>query len=181
MTAQTHPETGRLSSQPPRQGSGPDLVSIVVPVYNEAANIQPLAIAVAEALAGQAYELIFVDDGSDDATFENIDRLSQGDARVRGVSLSRNFGHQHALAAGLRFAEGQAVITMDGDMQHPPSLLPVLIAGSRLLFGLAAWISTRRPDGKIAGEPSTGKRGLTCGPLPAILKLRSDSPVGCTQ
>jgi len=143
MATQTHPQTDRPSSQSPRQGPGRQLVSIVVPVYNEAENVRPVADAVAESLAGQAYELIFVDDGSDDATFENIDRLAQGDARVRGVSLSRNFGHQHALAAGLRFAEGQVIITMDGDMQHPPSLLPVLIDRWRDGYKV---VQTRRED-----------------------------------
>ena len=122
---------------------GPELVSIVVPVYNEAENVQPLADAVAEALAGQKYELIFVDDGSEDATFENIDRLARGDGRVCGVSLSRNFGHQYALAAGLRFAKGRAVVTMDGDMQHPPSLLPVLIDRWRDGYNV---VQTRRED-----------------------------------
>lgn len=121
----------------------PALVSIVVPACNEAPNIRPLAEAVAEALDDQPYELLFVNDGSTDDTFGEIDRLAATDARVCGVSLSRNFGHQYALAAGLLVARGDVVITMDADLQHPPSLLPVLIerwqAGANI-------VHTRRTD-----------------------------------
>lgn len=113
-----------VGAQRPR----PALASIVVPVYNESGNLAVLAEAVARALPDQPYELIFVDDGSRDATFEEIDRLAAGNPSICGVRLSRNFGHQYALSAGLRQARGQVVIMMDGDMQHPPSVLPELIA-----------------------------------------------------
>jgi glycosyltransferase involved in cell wall biosynthesis len=112
------------------------LISIVVPSYNEGGNVKVLAVAVAEALNGYNYELIFVDDGSSDNTFDEIAALSQADARVVGLSLSRNFGHQYALAAGLKSACGQAVIMMDGDMQHPPTLLPSLIEKWRLGYNV---------------------------------------------
>ena len=118
-------------------------MSVVVPVYNEADNIDPLADAVAEVLEGTALELIFVDDGSEDGTFERIERLAARDAAVCGVSLSRNFGHQYALAAGLRFAKGDVVITMDGDMQHPPALIPALIDKWRQGYNV---VQTRRRD-----------------------------------
>jgi dolichol-phosphate mannosyltransferase len=74
------------------------------------------------------WELVFVDDGSSDGTWQAIDALNKADARVRGVRLSRNFGHQSALMAGLAAARGQAVIMMDADLQHPPELLPQLVA-----------------------------------------------------
>ena len=105
----------------------PRLLSIVVPAFNEGGNVHTLAGAVAAVLKDQPYELIFVDDGSRDDTFDQIEQLSRRDGRVRGLSLSRNFGHQYALSAGLRHARGDAVVTMDADMQHPPSLLPTLI------------------------------------------------------
>jgi dolichol-phosphate mannosyltransferase len=104
------------------------LISIVVPAYNEAANLPVLAAAVSDVMGDRAYELIVVDDGSSDDTFATVERLARADARVRGLSLSRNFGQQGALAAGLRFARGAAVVMMDADMQNPPELLPVMIA-----------------------------------------------------
>ncbi|HSW45314.1 MAG TPA: glycosyltransferase family 2 protein [Phycisphaerae bacterium] len=128
-------QTGRR--QPPR------LVSIVVPVYNEAPNIQPLAEAVDRALGPQPYEILFVDDGSIDNTFREIDALAAEDPRVCGLGLSRNFGHQFALAAGMLVARGEVVVTMDGDLQHPPSLLPTLI--QRWQDG-ASIVHTRRTD-----------------------------------
>lgn len=105
----------------------PRLLSIVVPAFNEGPNVHVLAGAIASVLGAAPYELIFVNDGSRDDTFEQIERLARRDAHVRGLSLSRNFGHQYALAAGLRNARGDAVVMMDADCQHPPSLLPAMI------------------------------------------------------
>ncbi|MFH0964140.1 MAG: glycosyltransferase family 2 protein [Planctomycetota bacterium] len=106
----------------------PSLVSIVVPVYNEAENIGPLAKAIAEALGAQKYELILVDDGSTDDSFRRIGDLAASDPRIVGLSLARNFGKQCALSGGLSFARGDVIITMDGDLEHPPALVPELIA-----------------------------------------------------
>lgn len=104
-------------------------ISIVVPVYNEQENIQIFCQEVCKYLEplGYPFELIFVDDGSSDATALILNRLVQQDARIRAIVLARNFGHQVALTCGLDYAGGDAVITMDGDMQHPPELLPVLL------------------------------------------------------
>lgn len=77
--------------------------------------------------SGVSWELMFVDDGSADQTWSGILGLCQADSRVRGVRLSRNFGHQAALLAGLSAARGDAVVSMDADMQHPPELIPTLI------------------------------------------------------
>lgn len=104
-------------------------LSIVVPVFNEAGNIEKLCselIPVLERL-GVEWELIFCDDGSDDATWKIIDILHKNDARIKGIRFSRNFGHQYALFAGMQHASGKAVITMDGDLQHPPELLPEML------------------------------------------------------
>lgn len=73
------------------------------------------------------YELIFVDDGSKDKTLSILQQLSKTDKHLFFIELSRNFGHQNALMAGLDLATGDAIITMDGDMQHPPSLIPEMI------------------------------------------------------
>ena len=104
-------------------------VSIVVPVYNEGDNIEHFAAAVAEEMAKLDYEweLIFVDDGSRDNSLEIIERLHTENKHIKVLALSRNCGHQMALTCGLDHAQGEAVISMDGDMQHPPALIPELL------------------------------------------------------
>jgi glycosyltransferase involved in cell wall biosynthesis len=106
------------------------LISIVVPVFNEQDCVAELASRVASTLAESDvdYELIFVDDGSSDATMERIHAIADTDTRVRYLSFSRNFGHQMALFAGVDHATGDAVVSLDGDLQHPPELIPELIA-----------------------------------------------------
>ncbi len=105
------------------------LVSVVVPVFNEQACVRELVRRLAAVFGGLTadLEIIFVDDGSDDETLVEIEALAAADARVKFISLSRNFGHQVALAAGLERAGGDAVVSMDGDLQHPPELIPTLI------------------------------------------------------
>lgn len=105
------------------------LISIVVPVYNEEANLQHFYEAISEVMETLSYdfELVFVDDGSQDKSREILHELEQKDSRVQPIFLARNSGHQLALTCGLDYAEGDAVITMDGDMQHPPEMLPRLI------------------------------------------------------
>jgi glycosyltransferase involved in cell wall biosynthesis len=107
----------------------PPLVSVVAPCHNEEPNLQPLYRAVTSRLqsAEWAYELVLVDDGSTDGTWPAICRLVRGDSRVRGVRLTRSFGQQAAILAGLKHARGQAVVTMDADLQHPPALIPVMV------------------------------------------------------
>ena len=110
--------------------AGQRLISVAVPIYNEQDNINELYREVVHYLEPLPYrfELIFIDDGSRDATALVLDRLTQADERVRALILARNFGFQTALTCGMENADGDAVITMDGDLQHPPSLLPELIA-----------------------------------------------------
>lgn len=105
------------------------LVSIVVPVYNEAENIAAFHQKICEVMEATSYsfELLFVDDGSQDASVVLLDQICQRDPRVRMLVLSRNYGHQTALTCGLDYAAGDVVITMDGDFQHPPELLPALL------------------------------------------------------
>jgi dolichol-phosphate mannosyltransferase len=122
----------------------PDLVSVVVPAYNEEGNLALLHQRVAAALAGYSWELVLVDDGSRDRTFATILGLAEQDPRVRGLSFSRNFGHQYALLAGLRSAKGDVVISMDADLQHPPELLPDMVAQWKLGFNI---VHTKRQAG----------------------------------
>ncbi|HWP09750.1 MAG TPA: glycosyltransferase family 2 protein [Polyangiaceae bacterium] len=120
-------------------------LSIVVPMYDEESNVAAFVEAVSSVLTGASldHELVLVDDGSRDGTWQAICEVSRARPSVRGVSLSRNFGHQGALLAGLNHARGRAVITMDGDLQHPPETLPELVAAWRDGFKV---VNTRRLD-----------------------------------
>lgn len=108
---------------------GPDAtLSVVVPVYNEADNVDELLRRINGVVRGLSvppagYELIFVDDGSRDATLDKLQAAARDDRHLRIVSLSRNFGHQIAATAGLDAARGDAVVLMDGDLQDPPELI----------------------------------------------------------
>lgn len=103
------------------------LLSIIVPSYNEQDNVSLLYEQVKEYVK-EPFELIYIDDGSSDDTLKNIQELSKEHSEVHFITFSRNFGHQAALRAGLRYAKGDAVISMDADLQHPPRMLPELIA-----------------------------------------------------
>lgn len=105
-------------------------ITIVVPVYNEAENIPHFTQAVAEAMAPLPYDytLLFVDDGSREESRRVLRETVEDNPHVRAIYLSRNYGHQAALTCGIDNADGDAVITMDGDMQHPPALIPRLLA-----------------------------------------------------
>ena len=103
-------------------------VSIVVPCFNESGNIQALYNLLCPVMAEYTrYEFIFVDDGSEDNTVELIEAIRSTDSNVKLIALSRNFGHQAALKAGLDNASGDCVISLDADLQHPPDLIPDLI------------------------------------------------------
>ncbi|MBU8892087.1 MAG: glycosyltransferase family 2 protein [Bacteroidales bacterium] len=102
-------------------------VSVIVPCYNEESNIIPLFNSVSEYTKELNTEIIFIDDGSNDKTFKNIKTLAAQHKNVKFISFSRNFGHQNALKAGYDTAEGDCVISMDADMQHPPELIPEMI------------------------------------------------------
>jgi glycosyltransferase involved in cell wall biosynthesis len=111
----------------------PGLLSIVVPAHNEARGITHAIEVIVNALAscGMQLEVIVVDDGSRDDTFECVRRLSREDARIKGLRFTRNFGKEAALLAGLRVAAGEAVVTIDSDLQHPPALIPKMIEAWR--------------------------------------------------
>jgi glycosyltransferase involved in cell wall biosynthesis len=104
-------------------------LSVVVPCYDEERNVVPLYTAVAREadVAADEWELVFVDDGSNDGTLAACRALAESDPRVRYVSLSRNFGKESALIAGLSATTGDAVVLMDGDLQHPPELIGRLV------------------------------------------------------
>lgn len=124
-------------------------ISVVMPAMNERASIGATVRDVASALDGERFEIVVVDDGSDDGTWDEILRLSEEDPRVGGLKLTRNFGHQAALHAGMRAARGAAVITMDSDGEHPPALLSTLVerwrGGARIVQGLRDDTGTAMP------------------------------------
>ena len=103
------------------------LLSVVIPVFNEADTLSTTIARVREALRRVSWEVIFVNDGSTDASLEIIRRAALLDSRIKAISFSRNFGHQTAITAGLDFANGDAVAIMDADLQDPPELLPRML------------------------------------------------------
>jgi len=120
-------------------------LSIILPVFNEAPNLVKMhqeLLATLEKL-DTTFEIIFVDDGSSDGSFEIVKQLNKENSRVGGISFSRNFGHQIAIMAGLEKANGEIVITMDADLQHPPDIIPKLIAKHYEGYDI---VNTRRID-----------------------------------
>ncbi len=112
------------------------MISVVMPAHNEAQALARVVERVLGALAGEEVEVIVVDDGSTDGTWAEIDRLAASTPAVSGLRLSRNFGHQAALVAGLEAARGEAVAMLDADGQHPPELLPTFLARWREGFAV---------------------------------------------
>ncbi len=106
-------------------------ISIVIPAHNEEGNVSLIHQRIKEVfsseLPGYRFEIIFVNDGSRDDTQQKLEELAQRYEEVKFIEFSRNFGHQPAVKAGLDYANGNAVISMDADLQHPPELLPELI------------------------------------------------------
>lgn len=107
----------------------PQSISIVVPCYNEAAGIRVFYDTLLKTLQAMSisYEIVFVDDGSKDDTLTILNLIASENAHVSVIRLSRNYGHQAALTAGLDQSTGEVVVTMDSDLQHPPSLIPELV------------------------------------------------------
>jgi dolichol-phosphate mannosyltransferase len=117
---------------PTNQAEMSKKITLIIPVYNEADNINAFyeaTSAVVEELDNYTWELLFVNDGSKDNSWEIIKQLAQRDARVKGICLSRNFGKEIALTAGAESVnDADAVIFIDADLQHPPALIPELLA-----------------------------------------------------
>jgi len=138
------PSVGDLRAALVKRGMVAPLLSVIVPVKNEEQAILPFVERVGAILDGVAadegWEILFIDDGSSDSTLAAIVAANQRDTRVRALSLSRNFGKEAALSAGLDHARGSAVIPMDVDMQDPPEVLPEMVSkwreGFEMVFGV---------------------------------------------
>lgn len=128
------------------------LLSVVIPAHNEESGIAHSVSVIGEVLdtCGMEWEIIVVDDGSSDRTFERLRELARKDTRLRGARFSRNFGKEAALLAGLSLARGDAVVTIDADLQHPPRLIPAMIeawrSGAKVVDGVKR---SRATDGRL--------------------------------
>ncbi len=132
----------------------PTLLSVVAPVYNEQELVERFVRRACAAVADYTFELVLVNDGSTDATPELLDRMAAEDPRVRVVHLSRNFGHQAALTAGLEHAAGDVVAMIDADLQDPPELIPTMV--SRWEAGADVVYAVRRArEGETAFKLAT--------------------------
>ena len=121
------------------------MISIVKPMYNEACNIAPLYVKLMKVIEQfKEYEIIFVDDGSSDNTFEKIKTLHEGNELIKCISMKRNFGQTPALMAGFEFSKGDIVITMDGDLQNDPDDIPKLIETLNEFDVVSGWRYKRK-------------------------------------
>lgn len=148
-------------------------VSVVAPVYNEREGIERFFTELMAVLASLPYDLtvVLVDDGSTDGTAEVLDRLHDAHPdQLTVLHLSRNFGHQAALTAGMDYAEGDAVICMDADLQHPPSLIPAMLDRWREGFDIVHTV--RRQT--VGGKPL---KDLTARIFYALLDWLSSTPI----
>jgi polyisoprenyl-phosphate glycosyltransferase len=126
----------------------PPVLSIVAPAYNEASNLAAFVAAIIPVLEsiGETFEVVFVNDGSRDDTLGLLAAAASQDARIKVVSLARNFGKDIALSAGLAHATGQAVIPIDCDLQHPPELIREFVAKWREGFDMVLGVRSKRDE-----------------------------------
>jgi dolichol-phosphate mannosyltransferase len=134
------------------------LFSVVVPVYNEEACVSEMLTRLKAVFLsiGSRWEVIFVNDGSVDGTLRTLRACAAQDDRVQYVSFSRNFGHQVALCAGIDHAYGDGVITLDGDLQHPPELIPTLVDKWRDGFDVVYTVRVTNPGHPVKEFVSRG-------------------------
>lgn len=127
------------------------LISVVAPCLNERECVPLFVAAVRDILDRETYdlEIVLVDDGSTDGTWDCICEAADADARVRGVRLSRNFGHDAAITAGMDAARGDAIITMDADLQHPPAMIPKLLAAWTEGADVVLGVRQHTPDASV--------------------------------
>ena len=132
----------------PRQPTRSPVISVVVPLFNEEGNINELhrRLDVTLRALELRYEILFIDDGSRDATPALIDALRARDRNLACIHLSRNFGHQAAVSAGIDHGRGQALIVMDGDLQDPPEVLPQFVAKWREGYEVVYAVRQRRKE-----------------------------------
>ena len=145
------PETGGVT-EPRRSAAAPVTLSVVIPMYNEAANLDRLFSELEESLAVAdcSYEIVCVNDGSRDDTLPGLLAHRRRNPAIKLVNLSRNFGKEMALSAGLSYCRGAAVLPLDADLQDPPSLIPLLLARWQEGYDVVNAVRASRPgDGLL--------------------------------
>jgi dolichol-phosphate mannosyltransferase len=146
------------------------MISVIVPIFNEQENLPELRKRVTAALdsTGEPWEWVLVDDGSKDRSAEMLREFHESDPRIKIVSLSRNFGHQPAVTAGIHHAIGDCVVLIDGDLQDPPEVIPEMVAkwkqGCQVVLG------------ERSGRAETGVRGIGFKLFYPILRWVTDLP-----
>ena len=152
--ARPSPDADMPGEMPGHRTRAPILLSVVAPVYNEQELIEAFVKRACAAVADYTFELVLVNDGSADSTPALLDRLAAEDPRVRVIHLSRNFGHQAALTAGLEHARGDVVAMIDADLQDPPELIPRMVEqwenGSDVVYAVR-----KQRDGETAFKLAT--------------------------
>src|SRR5580765_5667815 len=146
------------------------MISVVVPIFNEQENLPELRRRMTAALdsIGDSWELIMVNDGSRDNSGQMLREMNQQDPRIKVISLSRNFGHQPAVTAGIHHARGDCVVLIDGDLQDPPEVIPQMVAKWREGFAVVL--------GERNSRAEHGVRGIGFRLFYPILRLLSDLP-----
>jgi dolichol-phosphate mannosyltransferase len=135
------------------------LISVVVSVYNEEKALEKFYSETKKVLEGVSWdwELLFVNDGSADASLSILEKLAAQDKKVRVVSFSRNFGHEAAMIAGLDYSRGDGIICMDADLQHPPECIPEILARMEEGYEVISMVRTKnRTAGVIKNITSSG-------------------------
>ena len=132
-------------------------LSVVIPLYNEEPNVAPLHAelsAILKSLAAVSHEILLIDDGSTDGTFEVLRRIQSIDPHVRVVRFARNFGQTAAFAAGFAYSRGQFIVTFDGDLQNDPADIPRLLEIARNYDVVCGWRRDRKDDFLTRSVPS---------------------------
>ena len=137
-------------------------VSLVIPMRDEEPNVAPLHAELTDVLdaIGAAYEIIFIDDGSEDGTFGALATIAAADPRVRVIRFARNFGQTAAFAAGFSHARGRFIVTSDGDLQNDPADIPRLLALARSNDIVCGWRKQRKDDFLTRHLPSAAANWL---------------------
>jgi glycosyltransferase involved in cell wall biosynthesis len=137
-------------------------LSIVIPLYNEEPNVAPLHAELSRTLASMRldHEVLLIDDGSTDGTFDVLRRIQSTDANVRVVRFTRHFGQTAALAAGFAYARGEFIVTFDGDLQNDPDDIPRLLDIARAHDVVSGWRKDRKDDFLTRYVPSVAANAL---------------------
>ena len=137
-------------------------ISIIVPVYNEESLVEELVSRLKSVCDGlnRSYEIVIVDDGSDDGSFEKLKRIKETDEALRLIRLTRNFGQQSAVLAGFRMSQGDIVVQLDSDLQNPPEEIPKLLTALTDDIDLVTTVHKKRQDGLLRVIGSKFLRGF---------------------